>query len=97
MARNIRNIGITAYSVNYGVVENGKLQQFTSTVDSKSPRKVTKAIAEAHGVDSSAVVIISMEEKTTNYRITDMVKAVELLTRNGLAFEVEEEEEEEKE
>lgn len=88
MARNIRNFGITAYTVNYGVVEDGQLKQYKSTVDSKSPRKITKNIAESHGVDPSAVVIISIEEKTTNYQIRDMVEAIDILKNCGLAVEV---------
>ena len=85
MARNVRNISVKAFNITYGVVENGKLEQHTVTLDSESPRRAMKALAERHNVQPAAIVIISSEEGATEYRILDMVAALKMLADNGLA------------
>ena len=89
MARNIRNISVKAYNVEYAVAQNGKLTQGNGTFETNSPRKLTKAIANANACDPANVVIISTEEVSTEYRITDIVAAMAVLTEKGLARPVE--------
>ena len=85
MARNIRNFGITSYEVDFAIVEDGQLKQKRIVTDTASPRKLVKRIAREFGVDPSKVVIVSTTEATQNYRINDMVTAIELLVQHGLA------------
>lgn len=85
MARNARNMSITAFEVTYGVVEDGKLVQHTDIFETESPRKLNKAISEATGVDYSKLVIISTKPMSTEYRIPDVVKALTKLHELGLA------------
>lgn len=85
MARNARNMSITAFEVTYGVVEDGKLVQHTDVFETESPRKLNRAISEATGVDYSKLVIISTKSISTEYRIPDVVKALTKLHELGLA------------
>lgn len=85
MARNIRNISVKAYNVDYAVAQDGKLEQANSYFETNSPRKLTKAIAAAHNCDPANVVIINTEEVSTEYRITDIVTAMAKLQELGLA------------
>lgn len=86
--RNIRNISVKGYKVNYAVVTNGKLVQHETDSDTASPRRLIANIAAAHGVTADKVVIISTSEYTNTYRINDILKAVHVLVENGLADEV---------
>lgn len=85
MARNIREMAIKAFTVNYGVVENGKVQEHTATFETNSERKIMRAISERHGVNPAQLFIISTSEQETKYRVLDMVKALQMLADAGLA------------
>lgn len=89
MARNIRTIGIKGFTVSYAVNNRGMLEQHTGNFNTASPRKLERSIAENHGINTAEVMIINVEEYTRNYKILDIVKALEILKEQGLAVEVE--------
>ena len=86
--RNVRTISVKGYKVNFAVVENGELKQYSGDFDTVSPRRLTAKIAAAYGVDASKVVIIGHNEITATYRINDIIKAVDVLVNAGIAEKV---------
>ena len=88
MARNIRNISTTAFTVNFGFVTDGELKQGTIEVETNSPRKVTAIVARELKLDPAQVVIIGSEKVETNYRILDVNAAMKALVDTGLAMVV---------
>ena len=85
MARNVRNITVKGFTINYAVAKDGKLEQGVYVTGISNPRKQVKAIAEKESVAPESVIIITTTSADTTYVIDDINDAIDKLVECKLA------------
>jgi len=77
MARNIRTLKQTTYTVNAIVVENGTPKQIEFDSQTDSERLIIKTLKEQLNLKSAQVCIVSVEPQVKQLQIIDLQSAID--------------------